>query len=237
MARRRRQRGVAMITIMVVMVITMLIASTLVNHLAVQEAHAIEQHLAEVRAHWAMVGHVNYVLSRARYRHHLPAPEPGVPDPPPPPPPPDLCNTGTGVCADSLERLTAVANLAKELETTASCNLTDPSVPAPPVTNPTTPALTRRRWIYSGSEFPVDASYCIAVTQMVSPFVPDVAGRIRFQFSISSVGPFETLKGLKVANLWVDICLVNTLDTTCQSLTDQAYGRSLITRVTRVLPP
>lgn len=64
--RYQRQRGSAMIAVMVAMMLLMLLGSTLVNHFAVVEAQAVEENLAEVRSYWAMMGHMNYMLSRAR---------------------------------------------------------------------------------------------------------------------------------------------------------------------------
>lgn len=97
MSRRRshRQRGSVLITIMVVMMVTMLLASTLINHFAVQEARAIEQQLADIRAYWAMMGHVNYALSRASNNHN------------------SLC--GGVTCADDAARATAFNSLFTEL--------------------------------------------------------------------------------------------------------------------------
>ena len=63
--RPKHQRGAIMLTIMMVMFVSMLMASTLINHFAVTEAREVEQLLAQVRADWAMRGHLNYILSRS----------------------------------------------------------------------------------------------------------------------------------------------------------------------------
>ena len=65
-ADREKEQGNIIITIMIVMFLSMLAASGLISHNAVTEARAIEQSLVKVRAYWAMMGHVNYILSRAR---------------------------------------------------------------------------------------------------------------------------------------------------------------------------
>ncbi len=63
----KQQQGVILLSVVVVMFATMLLASALVNHYSVTEAQAIERSLAEVRAHWSQIGHFDYGLSRARY--------------------------------------------------------------------------------------------------------------------------------------------------------------------------
>ncbi|PCI40837.1 MAG: hypothetical protein COB46_05915 [Rhodospirillaceae bacterium] len=62
----KHQRGAVLISIMVVMMVSMLTASTLVNHFGVSEHLEIERQLAEIRAHWAMRGAVTYARSRTR---------------------------------------------------------------------------------------------------------------------------------------------------------------------------
>lgn len=66
--RYQRQHGSALIAVMVAMMLLMLLGSTLVNHFAVTEAQAVEDNLAEIRSYWAMMGHMNYMLSRASAR-------------------------------------------------------------------------------------------------------------------------------------------------------------------------
>jgi hypothetical protein len=61
------QRGSALIAVMVVMALLMILASSLVNHFSVAESEAVEQTLADSRVFWAEMGHVNYMLSRARF--------------------------------------------------------------------------------------------------------------------------------------------------------------------------
>ncbi|MCP5142036.1 MAG: hypothetical protein H6980_06775 [Gammaproteobacteria bacterium] len=60
----RRQRGVVLVSIMAVMFVTLLIASSLINHFLVNESVAIERNLIEVRAYWAQIGQFDYLLSR-----------------------------------------------------------------------------------------------------------------------------------------------------------------------------
>jgi hypothetical protein len=61
-----KQQGSILVTIMVVMVLVMGLASALIEHFAVTEARAIEESLAKIRVHWGMSGMVDYALSRAR---------------------------------------------------------------------------------------------------------------------------------------------------------------------------
>lgn len=201
MSRRRRQRGAVLVTIMVVTAISMLIVSMLVNHLALQEALTIEQHLAETRVHWAKVGHMNYILSRAWRNHNV------------------LCGAG-GTCDgdpspdDDGPRRTALEALAIELQTQGG---------------------TTRRWLYgeyAGNTYYVDVS-----TTVTDANAAVVDGRMRFLLTMTGVGAFDALKGLKVANLWVDICLVDGAAACPAGLSsNEAYGQSLITRITRVPP-
>lgn len=195
MSRRRshRQRGSVLITIMVVMMVTMLLASTLINHFAVQEARAIEQQLADIRAYWAMMGHVNYALSRASNKHN------------------SLC--GGATCADDAARATAFNSLFTELVTSASV----------------------RTWTYG--EY-AGGSYSFNV-QAAMPDVgaSNVDGKLRLHMSIPAVGAFESISGLKVADMWVDICLYNAPASCPAGLTTEEYGKSLITGVLRSTPP
>ena len=60
------QRGTTVIALMVVMFLSMLLATGLISHQAVAESRAVDQSLAKARGYWAMVGHLNYLLSRTR---------------------------------------------------------------------------------------------------------------------------------------------------------------------------
>ncbi|MBF0195746.1 MAG: hypothetical protein HQL71_14390 [Magnetococcales bacterium] len=60
------QQGSILVTIMVVMVLVMGLASALIEHFAVTEARAVEDSLAKIRVHWGMSGMVDYALSRAK---------------------------------------------------------------------------------------------------------------------------------------------------------------------------
>lgn len=62
---RERQRGSVLVTVMVFMALLMLFATIMINHLLMSEADDVEALLADTRAHWAMVGQMNYMLSRA----------------------------------------------------------------------------------------------------------------------------------------------------------------------------
>ena len=59
------QRGIVMITVMIVMAVTMSIVAVLVDQFAVAEVRAVEQTLVRARANWSLYGHLNYALSRA----------------------------------------------------------------------------------------------------------------------------------------------------------------------------
>lgn len=59
------QRGIVLLTVMLVMAITMSIVAVLVDQFAVAEIVAVEQALVRVRANLALYGHLNYGMSRA----------------------------------------------------------------------------------------------------------------------------------------------------------------------------
>ncbi|MBF0382718.1 MAG: hypothetical protein HQL69_16980 [Magnetococcales bacterium] len=63
---RPSETGSVLITVMITVFVTMLLAASIVNHFAVSEAREIENGLAKVRAYWAMSGVGDYTLSRAR---------------------------------------------------------------------------------------------------------------------------------------------------------------------------
>lgn len=62
-----RQRGVVLVAIMAVLFVTLMIASSLINHFVVKESEAIERNLVGVQAYWAQVGQLDYTLSRAMH--------------------------------------------------------------------------------------------------------------------------------------------------------------------------
>lgn len=62
---RSRQDGNVLIAVMVAMVVLMTMGAGMVNYFVYSEADAVERTLAEYRAYWAMMGTVNYMLSRA----------------------------------------------------------------------------------------------------------------------------------------------------------------------------
>lgn len=66
-----RQRGSLLITTMAFMVFIMILVSSLFNHLLTTEIEAVEKSLAQVRVHWAMVGMMDYALSRSRKEGQL----------------------------------------------------------------------------------------------------------------------------------------------------------------------
>ena len=69
----RRQRGNILIVVSFVGLFSMAISGGLISHYAVSEARGIADSLAKVRVYWAMVGHVDYALSRIRQEHPGPA--------------------------------------------------------------------------------------------------------------------------------------------------------------------
>lgn len=65
-AGRGHQTGVVLLGVMVVIFASMMLVGILVDEYLGVEARAVDQSLASTRARWALSGHVDYVLSRAR---------------------------------------------------------------------------------------------------------------------------------------------------------------------------
>ena len=70
---RRIEKGNILIVVSFVGLFTMALSGGLINHYAVSEARGVADSLAKVRVYWAMVGHVDYALSRMRQEHPGPA--------------------------------------------------------------------------------------------------------------------------------------------------------------------
>lgn len=62
---RPRERGTVLVGVMVFMTLLMIFGGVFVQHVQTGEADEVERLLAETRAYWAMMGHLNYALSRA----------------------------------------------------------------------------------------------------------------------------------------------------------------------------
>lgn len=97
--RRDRRRGMVMITIMIVSLVTMMIISVLINQFLTTEGRAVEQLLADSRFYWAMDGHATLVLSQAAARDDSAAGAVA-----------SLCGNGI-TCTNDADRLTEVKNL------------------------------------------------------------------------------------------------------------------------------
>lgn len=63
----RSQRGSVLVTVMVFMALLLLFAGTFVRHVLVSEEEEVDRLLADTRVYWAMMGHMNYMLSRAGF--------------------------------------------------------------------------------------------------------------------------------------------------------------------------
>ena len=61
-----RDRGTILIAVSFVGIFAMALSSALISHFAVSEARGVADSLAKLRVYWAMVGHVDYALSRMR---------------------------------------------------------------------------------------------------------------------------------------------------------------------------
>jgi len=65
-ATQRTRKASVLITVTIVSMFSMLLGVSLVTHYAVEEAKQVDESLAKVRIYWAHMGHVDYVLSKAR---------------------------------------------------------------------------------------------------------------------------------------------------------------------------
>ncbi|MGB0684176.1 MAG: hypothetical protein ACPGOV_15835 [Magnetovibrionaceae bacterium] len=84
---------------MMVLLVSMALATGLINHYAVAEARAVEQTLAQLRADWAMMGHINYVVGRLQTAQA------------------GSCDTGSSCSATSINA--AISSYFAELENTS----------------------------------------------------------------------------------------------------------------------
>jgi len=117
---RENERGIVLVTVMVVMAICVGVVAVMLEHFMVAEARDIEREILEIRTHWAMMGHVNYSLSRAMgdYDNSGGANNAG------------MCNSGTEAppaplpietdCADDSERVGVLQNYLSEIQTVLS---------------------------------------------------------------------------------------------------------------------
>ncbi len=68
----RKIQGNVVLLLLVVSFVVLLIASTVANQYVTIENDAIERHISEVRGHWAMVGTLDFILSRLRQEGRTP---------------------------------------------------------------------------------------------------------------------------------------------------------------------
>lgn len=73
MNNRYGQHGNILLSVMVISAVIMGIGATLYNNYVVSEADAVDKSLVDIRAYWAMKGHVNYMLGRVGYQGLCPA--------------------------------------------------------------------------------------------------------------------------------------------------------------------
>lgn len=65
-AKQRSDSGNILLTVTLVGLLGMSLAGGLISNYAVSEARAVSESLAKIRVYWAMVGHIDYALSRMR---------------------------------------------------------------------------------------------------------------------------------------------------------------------------
>ena len=63
---RQQDNGNILIVVSFVGLFAMALSGGLITHFAVSEARGVADSLAKLRVYWAMVGHVDYALSRMR---------------------------------------------------------------------------------------------------------------------------------------------------------------------------
>ncbi|MDP6343959.1 MAG: hypothetical protein QF491_10545 [Alphaproteobacteria bacterium] len=155
---REGDRGTVLIAVSFVGIFAMALCAALISSYAVSEARAVEDSLAKLRVYWAMMGHVDYALSRAR--GHV-AETPSVIGPGQA----SLCDTATATpdtraCVDDPDSVSSVAIFLGELATGADCKGGDVSDPCATWSYANTSAQYQLHFIWAVA----DAPYAVPVT-------------------------------------------------------------------------
>ena len=211
---RRNERGIVLITVMVVIAICVGIVAVMLERYMVTEARDIELEILEIRTHWAMMGHVNYSLSRAMgdYDNSGGGNNTGI------------CNGGTEAppvplpietdCADDNERIGILQTYLSEIQTILSNG------------------NQVRLWAYD--EFPT-AAYFLNIRSEVTDDDGDLAGRMLFttrvptQVQGEDLGSATVFENYRPRSLLTEICFSNN-GSVCTLNEKQGRGFAFITQ-------
>ncbi|MFN3075823.1 MAG: hypothetical protein ABT940_02875 [Alphaproteobacteria bacterium] len=229
---RQRQRGVVLATVMVVMLLTMMIVSVLVNQYAEVESRAIEQLLWQTRFYWAMDGHANLFLSQAANQTNL-------------------CST---TCVSDVNRLTDTYNPPRNISLTRLPAAVDPATNAAAVLVWSYTAGGAAEKTFTTTLVSTSTIAGITTPNGVAKAPPGSAATDGKFFLLASTGGFSpflwstvfaasTQASLGVNGLQVEFCVgvpAGNIPTQCPGTSNtltanSLLGRNLITNVTR--PP
>ena len=221
----KNQRGAVLLSVMVITVVLMLLASTLINYFLTSEAAEIENSLIDVRTYWAMMGQTTYMMSRAGGQ--------------------GLCGPGNPLATNATAYCTAGddfdPSLVPPFTTRVDATPTSPAeslqkyldseiqtrdyagtLTAHTIVNPGS-----RRWVYpqeidhtasASSTVGTDATnpYFITVAGVVSDHLATGDGNLRIDLSVVDTGTVPALYGLKdrVDRLTVGFCVVDSQQNT-----------------------
>jgi hypothetical protein len=231
--RPKHQRGAIMLTIMMVMFVSMLMASTLINHFAVTEAREVEQLLAQVRADWAMRGHLNYILSRSWDE-----------------------SDGTSIDADDAGLCDAFGNVGTPVNSLGNCASDDPTRAQAFANISTNEIGATRDWDYPNYFLTTNAPIITDIDFDTGDGVAlTVDGGLRLQMTLEDkdvgasanyfsltggASQFNTTAGIEIPNMWVDVCIVSlSTETACSTsdlTTTDDTGYTLIQQLLRADP-
>jgi len=225
MSRRRtytsgRRRASVLITVTFVSMFTMLLGVSLITHHAVEESAQIDESLAKVRIYWAHVGHMDYVLSKAR----------------------QVGSAGGGLCYGSIKDFATPANdnvVASGDATDDACpannterlgalwsSISDLQTTVPAGISALNSAPARRRWDY-GNDYVLDFDIValdlgtadtdinarLGKVRLISNYsTPDTSG-------ITAVPPVISGLAGRVRDYELQVCFVESLNLTTATAT------------------
>lgn len=208
---RDQQGGFTLVAVMVFMALLMMFGATFINHVMTTEESEVEGLLADSRAYWAMMGHYNYMVSRAANQGLCSAGTKGG----------DQATNAAGAC--SAEAFTAgvndndsiIGSLRDYLDGTNE--IQNGSIDAPGTLTwfyPQNPVTNGEIRNVAGT-YP----YQFSVTGTVAERFDNNGsaandGQLRLDLSVTSVGAAPVLRGLgdRVQRLTIGFCVVDLKD-------------------------
>ena len=204
------ERGIVLITIMIVMTICVGIISILLSHYYLDESRVIDQELVKIRVQWAKRGQVNYVLSRVRghFENNDPGNRIGI------------CNDATAEgepptpidtdCANDNERINKLSILLDEIQTNVS------------------KGNKVRNWSYG-------ENYHFNIRSQVEDDEASITGRVKFISDIPTPRRGADFGTADIFDPYISNVLVNEIcfskdDKTCSRDSRQGRGYIFITK-------